>query len=780
MTVTRRTITGVIADSTAGQVITARLLRGFVSADAETVLPHTYDLSISEGGAISGSLPVPDDGAALYEFMTPDDKRFVASLTGGLALPFATLYAAQVLLAEPDAMLAAVAALQQELDGLVLSGGGITQAQTDDLYAALGHVHAISGVTGLQAALDTLATVAQLQAEATARQQADSTKVETTDPRLSDARSPTVHGHAQADVTGLVAALDSKVDDADPRLSDPRPPTAHTQGWETITARPTTLAGYGITDAAASAALVSKVDTTDPRLSDARTPTTHTQGIDTITGLQGALDSKAGTGHTHTTDHGALTGLADDDHPQYQLRTEKGQASGYASLGSTGVVPPAQIGTGLVAGKEATSYPNALGQWINRETLRLPEQATTPDLPAADTAILYASDENGSTVLNYLTSTGFIARPMRDQFVVVRNSTGSTLTKGTIVYISGAFQGAGVISTVAKASAASATTLPAIGAVAADISNNSTGLVLTEGRLDGIDTATSGAADGQRVLVGVTAGTFTATVPTLPNHTQRLGVVIKSHATQGSILIDPVSVTTGSVGTTSNTFSIGDAQAGTKSVVLLGANTVTISATPTANRTHTLPDRSGTVALDLPTGRPLAGGTSYLLIPGVDIVSVGTTALTANQIRYAPIVVETTITIDAALIDISAGATGSAGRIGLYTADLTWQPVALVQDFGAILTDTTGVKTATATITLPPGRYLSALNTDGTPTVRCYRGGSRYSGLIPTLGGSALVASWRTGTVANGPFSATPTAWTTAGTGGTPFDHLVAFRVTSP
>jgi len=36
----------------------------------------------------------------------------------------------------------------------------------------------------------------------------------------------------------------------DARLSDARTPTAHTQAWSTITSTPTTLAGYGITDAA--------------------------------------------------------------------------------------------------------------------------------------------------------------------------------------------------------------------------------------------------------------------------------------------------------------------------------------------------------------------------------------------------------------------------------------------------------------------------------------------------------------------------------------------------
>lgn len=42
-------------------------------------------------------------------------------------------------------------------------------------------------------------------------------------------------------------------------------------------------------------------------------------------------------------DHGVLTGLLDDDHTQYQLRSEKGAASGYASLDGSGIVPLAQL-----------------------------------------------------------------------------------------------------------------------------------------------------------------------------------------------------------------------------------------------------------------------------------------------------------------------------------------------------------------------------------------------------------------------------------------------------
>jgi hypothetical protein len=50
-------------------------------------------------------------------------------------------------------------------------------------------------------------------------------------------------------------------------------------------------------------------------------------------------------------DHGLLAGLGDNDHPQYQLVSEKAAANGYASLDSGGKVPVAQLpdlGQGLV------------------------------------------------------------------------------------------------------------------------------------------------------------------------------------------------------------------------------------------------------------------------------------------------------------------------------------------------------------------------------------------------------------------------------------------------
>lgn len=70
------------------------------------------------------------------------------------------------------------------------------------------------------------------------------------------------------------------------------------------------------------------------------------------------------------TDHGALTGLADDDHPQYQKESEKGQASGYASLDASGTVPDAQIPSSIARDSEVLLVANNLSDLANAGTAR--------------------------------------------------------------------------------------------------------------------------------------------------------------------------------------------------------------------------------------------------------------------------------------------------------------------------------------------------------------------------------------------------------------------------
>jgi hypothetical protein len=80
-------------------------------------------------------------------------------------------------------------------------------------------------------------------------------------------------------------------------------PAAHNQAWSTITSTPTTLSGYGITDAVASS---------DSRLTDARTPTAHVHsGADITSGTVAAARLPVVLEQTHTVGNsGTSTTLA--------------------------------------------------------------------------------------------------------------------------------------------------------------------------------------------------------------------------------------------------------------------------------------------------------------------------------------------------------------------------------------------------------------------------------------------------------------------------------------
>jgi hypothetical protein len=116
----------------------------------------------------------------------------------------------------------------------------------------------------------------------------------------------------------------------------------------------------------------------------------------------------------------------------------------------------------------------------------------------------------------------------------VRNVTGATLTKGTVVYING---GAGNKVTVTKALATSdATSAQTFGILIADISNNQNGYACVLGLLENLNT--SAYTEGQQLYLSPTvAGAWTTTKPSAPFHMVYIGIVERVHATQGTIQV---------------------------------------------------------------------------------------------------------------------------------------------------------------------------------------------------------------------------------------------------
>lgn len=215
--------------------VTVRLPAAFVTA--ATVYPATTWTELTDAnGALTLTLPVPDtgDGRVIYLITLPDGTHHrlaLAAADDGIDL--ADLIASATAPASAWATLGSLIATHEAASDPHPQYQ--TQAESDARYWPL--------------ATD-LATQVELDAEAAARSSADGAHAATTtaahggivastDPRLSDARSPTAHASshaaagsdaltlAQSQVTGLVSDLTAKAPIASPAFTGtPTAPTA--------------------------------------------------------------------------------------------------------------------------------------------------------------------------------------------------------------------------------------------------------------------------------------------------------------------------------------------------------------------------------------------------------------------------------------------------------------------------------------------------------------------------------------------------------------------------
>ena len=169
--------------------------------------------------------------------------------------------------------------------------------------------------------------------------------------------------------------------------------------------------------------------------------------------------------------------------------------------------------------------------------LNLKANLASPALTGVPTAPTAAT----LTSTTQLATTAFVQQELaagtavaRNLEVEVRNQSGASISAGSIVYISGATGNKPLITlSQANNDANSAQTM---GFVKSTIANNGTGYVIVRGVLENIDT--SALSEGaQLYLSPSTAGTWTTTKPYAPSHLVYVGVVIRSHPNQGTILV---------------------------------------------------------------------------------------------------------------------------------------------------------------------------------------------------------------------------------------------------
>lgn len=159
--------------------------------------------------------------------------------------------------------------------------------------------------------------------------------------------------------------------------------------------------------------------------------------------------------------------------------------------------------------------------------------STNPILAAGEQG--YESDTGLVKIGNGTAAWGALPYAATSRIVqTVKNSTVTSMPKGSAVYISGA-NGGDALVTLADADT-EATSSKTLGLLGEAIAGEAYGEVVTEGLIAGIDT--SAATAGDSVWLSGTAGGFVfAAPPAKPAHGVYLGVVVRVHATEGEILV---------------------------------------------------------------------------------------------------------------------------------------------------------------------------------------------------------------------------------------------------
>ena len=153
---------------------------------------------------------------------------------------------------------------------------------------------------------------------------------------------------------------------------------------------------------------------------------------------------------------------------------------------------------------------------------------TTAFPPAGGTTSQYIDGTGGLVTFPTVGTAGKMT-------LVAYNATGATIPQGSVVYISGAHGNDPQIS-LAKADS-EATSAFTIAVAQSSVPNNSNGTFITTGLLEGFATNGFGADGTPLYLSPTVAGGLTATKPFAPYHYVRVGTVVRSHPTAGTVFI---------------------------------------------------------------------------------------------------------------------------------------------------------------------------------------------------------------------------------------------------
>lgn len=161
---------------------------------------------------------------------------------------------------------------------------------------------------------------------------------------------------------------------------------------------------------------------------------------------------------------------------------------------------------------------------------------------AVDISMLSAGGTPDGTTFLRGDNTWAVPAVTESTHLQVKNTSGSLIAKGTPVYITGNVGGTDKLE-IAPADASSASTMPAVGLLEADLANNGEGFVVQGGFLKGLVTATiDGTSTSSNDTVYVkSGGGLTMTKPTgASNFIQNIAKVARVHASNGSLVVSSI------------------------------------------------------------------------------------------------------------------------------------------------------------------------------------------------------------------------------------------------